>query len=221
MDNSGDSLPTLISIVGVDGCGKTTLSKWLVEELAAQGRRPELVWSRFMNYLSKPMLAATRLTGHNYYEVIDGVRFGYHNFERLPIYRELFALLQSVDVNIAAYLRIYRLRKKADIVICERGPWDTLVDVTADTGMQWLPASLLGGIYTRLVRRDARVLWVSRSADNILGVRKELMHDPKLTKRIDIYKGMADRHGWDVVDNDGSLEHSKKQIRSILGLVAR
>ena len=102
MANPGNTLPTLISIVGVDGSGKTTLASWLSDELSAQGREPVLVWSRFRNYLSKPLLALTRITGHNYYKTIDGVKFGFHDFERLVGYREIFALLQAVDVNIAA-----------------------------------------------------------------------------------------------------------------------
>ena len=106
MADAEQPLPTLISIVGVDGSGKTTLASWLVDELAAQGHRPVLVWSRFRNYLSKPLLALTRLTGHNYYRTVDGVKFGFHDFERLVGYRELFAVLQAIDVNIAAYARI-------------------------------------------------------------------------------------------------------------------
>lgn len=218
MADAGQPLPTLISIVGVDGSGKTTLANWLVDELVAQGRQPVLVWSRFRNYLSKPLLALTRLTGHNYYKTIDGVKFGFHDFERLVGYRELFAVLQAADVNIAAYARIHRRRVRSDIVICERGPWDTLVDVTADTGLPWLPGSPLGSIYSLLMRRDARVLWVSRSPENILNTRVELKHDYKLHAKIDVYQGLSELHQWTVIDNNDTLDAAKLQIASALGL---
>lgn len=216
----GRRLPTLVSIVGVDGSGKTTLANWLAGELAAQGREPVLVWSRFRNYLSKPLLALTRLSGHNYYKTLDGVKFGFHDFERLVGYRELFAVLQAVDVNIAAYARIHRRRARSDIVICERGPWDTLVDVTADTGLSWLPGSPLGSIYSLLMRRDALVLWISRDRDSILRTRPELVHDHKLAPRVAVYAQLAKRHGWHVIDNNGTLDDAKAQIRNALGLVA-
>lgn len=218
MADTATHLPTLISIVGVDGSGKSTLGGWLIEELERRGRRPVLVWSRFRNYLSKPLLALTRLTGHNYYRTIDGVRFGFHDFERLYGYRELFALLQAIDVNIAAYSRIQRRRQAADIVVCERGPWDTLVDVTADTGLAWLPGSRLGAAYGGFMRRDARVLLISRNYRNIVQTRPELVHDGKLELRMGLYEQLACEQGWDVIDNNGSLDSARRGILAALGL---
>lgn len=218
MNNSNSQIPTLISIVGVDGSGKTTLANWLKEELTAQGRQPVLVWSRFRNYLSKPLLALARLSGHNYYKTIDGERFGFHDFSQLAGYRELFALLQAVDVNIAAYWWIHRVRRKSDMLICERGPWDTLVDVTSDTDLAWLPASGLGKAYSFLMQRNARVFWISRTRENILCTRQELVHDHKLAPRMAAYEQLAALHGWDVIDNNGTLEDAQHQIREALRL---
>ncbi len=220
MDELNKHVPSLISIVGVDGSGKTTLANWLMQELASLQLKPEVVWSRFRNYLSKPMLALTRVTGHNYYKTIDGVKFGFHDFEKLYGYRELFAVLQVFDVNIAAYKRIHSLRDKVDVVVCERGPWDTLVDVAADTGLDWLPESRLGRMYGLFLRRDARVIWISRERDNILATRKELEHDHKLLPRMRLYKQLAKIHNWDVIDNNSDLESAKEQIRAVLNLPA-
>lgn len=219
MDKAKQMLPSLISIVGVDGSGKTTLANWLASEAKAQGHNPVLVWSRFRNYLSKPLLAITRLTGHNYYKTIDNINFGFHDFEKLIVYRELFAILQAIDVNIAAYMRISRQRTISNPVICERGPWDTLVDVTTDTGLDWLPTSQLGAVYSLTMRHDAQVLWIKRSRDNILETRPELVNDHKLMPRMEVYEKLAMRHNWHVIENNGSLEAAKEQIRNILNMV--
>jgi len=217
VDNK-QTLPSLICIVGVDGSGKTTLTDWLVDELALNNVKSLQVWSRFRNYLSKPLLAATRLTGHNHYKKIDNVLFGFHDFEKLMGYRELFAVLQSIDVNIGAYFHIHRKKSNADVIICERGPWDTLVDVASDTGMDWLPSSKLGKMYGLMMPKDTKVFWVDRMYDNIITTRKELKNDYKLCKRIELYKHLADIKGWDVIDNNDTLDAAKQQIRILLGI---
>ncbi len=214
-----ERLPSLISIVGVDGSGKTTLTNWLAEELVSRNIKPQLVWSRFRNYLSKPMLAMTRVSGHNRYKTIDGVRFGFHDFDKLVCYREVFALLQAIDVNIGAYKHIHSKRQQADLLICERCPWDTLVDVATDTGLYTLYSSWLGKQYVRSMKGDNTcVIWLSRSLDKILETRAELKHDNKLPARIDGYRELSKLNSWKVIDNNGSLESTKKQILQALNI---
>ena len=204
-------------MMGVDGCGKTTLVNWLAEDLKKSGYNVKIVWSRFNNYLSKPLLALTRLTGHNRRVTIDGTPFGYHDFEKLYGYKQLFALLQAVDVNISAWWRITRVRRGFNgILICERGPWDTLVDVVADTGMHGLPESCLGRWYVRSVAKGAETVLIRRSLDNILSSRPALRHDHKLALRMNEYETLSASFGWKVIDNNGTLDEAKEQLRKVL-----
>lgn len=212
------NIPSLISIVGVDGCGKTTLAGLLEKEFHGCGIEADRIWSRFRNYLSKPLLAFTRLSGHNYYRTIDGIKFGFHDFERLPVYRELFSFLQAVDVNLAAYWYIQRIRSNCDVVICERGPWDTLVDVTSDTGLKWLPQSWLGQKYGYFLDSESIVLYINRSLEKVLATRPELIHDPKIEQRREIYLSLANKYGWIQINNNGSIEQTMDLIRAAVGL---
>lgn len=213
------ALPKILCIVGVDGCGKTTLAQWLSSELFKRDIKSVVVWSRFRNYLSKPLLALTRLTGHNHFRTYSGVRFGIHNFESLKIYRELFALLQAIDVNLGAYWYISRRQKKGNLLICERGPWDTVVDVISDTGLESMSGSLLEYIYTFSLRKNAKILLISRSYDKILANRPELINDHKLSFRIKIYEQLASMHGWSIVDNNATIEAAQEKICIALGLI--
>ena len=104
------------------------------------------------------------------------------------------------------------------VIICERGPWDTLVDVTSDTGMDWLPSSKLGKMYGLMMKKDTSVLWVDRSYENIIATRKELKNDYKLYKRIELYRKLATDNGWSIVENNDTLDAAKQQIRDLLGI---
>jgi thymidylate kinase len=206
-------LPQLISIVGVDGSGKTTLIKAVIDRLEKQSICVEVVWSRFNNYLSKPLLALTRLSGHNRRLMIDGKAFGFHNFERLVGYREVFAMTQAVDVNLAAWRHIRpALRRENDLVVLERGPWDTLVDVMADTGMTGLAKSIVGRWIVRSVVDVASTVLIRRPVAQIMESRSELRHDRKLTIRASHYDWLAQSLQWIVVENDTTIETATEAL---------
>jgi len=84
--------------------------------------------------------------------------------------------------------------------------------------LMWLPESGLGALYPLMLSTDARVLFVARSRERILSTRPELVHDDKLELRIGVYEKLAARNGWTVIDNNGTLEESKGQVRWALGL---
>jgi thymidylate kinase len=209
-------LPELICITGVDGSGKSSLTEWLIEYLTSEGRNVTSTWSRFNNYLSKPLLAVTRLTGHNHKPNIDGVKYGFHDFEGLYIFRELFALLQAIDTNIATYFKITRKKKNVDCLICERSPWDTMVDVIADTGKDEFVYKYLSDLYVSQVKNNSLTLFIDRDYDKIIATRPELQHDYKMEKKISSYREIANKENWCVIDNNSSIENARNQIIDIL-----
>ena len=202
-----------IVLCGIDGCGKTSISTSLQEYLQSEGIGSQILWSRFRNYLSKPLLAATRLSGHNYKFEKDGEVLSHHDFAGLPVYRELFAMLQAADVNIGAYWYLTRPRKKfRGVTIYERCPWDTLIDVVADTGMESLLRPLPSRIYAGQAMACEAVFFIHRDLEAIFESRPALKHDPTIRRRASIYRMMADRLGWVVIDNNGDLEVAKECI---------
>jgi len=207
-----DAGPGVIFITGTDGSGKTHLANVLKASLAGRGYRAEVVWSRFQNFLSKPFLALTRLSGHNYYRIIDGVLFGFHNFQNLGPLRWLFAILQAIDVNIGTYLNITRKKRNVDALICERGPWDTLCDVMVDTGLRISPQSLLGRMFLLQAKKAGAVVLIRRSPANVFATRPELQHDYKLNAKINSYDYLADRENWTVIENNSSLQQTESAL---------
>lgn len=207
----------IIAVTGVDGSGKTTLTNWLKEDLRARGHAPGFVWSRFNNYLSKPFLAATRMTGHNVYRVHEGIRMGFHEFERLPLLlRYLFVGLQAVDANIATLLKIRVPSGHIPVTICERGPWDTLVDVAADTALDGLANPFMLRLFCGQLLRRTDVVLVDRDVDLIESCRPELKFDVKLRQRRLLYRRLAALGGWKVLDNNGDLNDTKKDFSAWL-----
>ncbi len=210
---AANSCPGIIAFVGSDGSGKSTLARTAQEECAACGIPAQVVWSRFNNFLSKPLLALARVTGHSRREVHDGVTFGYHNFRGAVFLRHPFIALQTLDVNLAAAMKARLAGKQAGILIFERSAWDTLADVILDTGCDRLAVNAWGRWMTASVSGRGPVLWVSRSKASILATRPELKHDRLLDEKIALYGRLAAVHGWHRIDNSRSLDEAKADVR--------
>jgi thymidylate kinase len=197
----------LIFLVGCDGCGKSFFANWMHTHLTKNNINSCIVWSRFNNYLSKPLLGVLRVLGHNHYEQYNGIRFGFHDFENLHLLKHIFVFLQTIDVNIATYIKIVRTAREYDSIICERGPFDSLVDVMVDINKE---INYKNFIWT--LSCEYTIIFIDRDYDKIIEKRPELVFDYKLNKKIYWYRKLCSILKWNYVNNNNSIEYTKKQI---------
>ena len=138
---------------------------------------------------------------------------GFHDFERLPrALQYLFVGLQAADVNIATLSKIGIPSRRVPLTICERGPWDTLVDVAADTGLDALVGPFWAKIFCGQVARHTAVVLIDRDTSLIEGMRTELKFDNKLRTRQRLYRKLAAIGQWKVLANNGDLRDTKNEF---------
>jgi len=206
----------MICLVGIDGCGKTTLLNRLSEQIGLQNRPHNYVWSRFRNYFSKPFLGFLRITGHNRKVVINGVRIGLHDFTGSRLVSNIFLCLQRWDMWLDIHYR-YKPRLKQGLILSDRCPLDTLIDLAIDTGME---EKILGDygrkIYDQLPSPSI-IIMVTRGVDDILNDRPDIASDPHHDRRITLYKKMAAELDIPILKNDGSIEEGLDRICQIAG----
>ncbi|WP_027134527.1 glycosyltransferase [Geminicoccus roseus] len=204
-----------VALIGIDGAGKSVLAQRLQARLADAGHRSTHVWSRFRNYLSKPLLALARLTGHNRKLVVGGVKVGVHDFENR--YGRPFVFLQRIDLVLDAWLRV-RPASARGLVVMDRCALDQLVDVAVDTGLDDELIDRLAPRLFALLPQPAKVVLVEREPLLIGRTRPDALMDPKLLRRRAVYRRLAARLGLPVLLNDGSIEAADQQLDRIVGL---
>lgn len=192
----------LIALAGVDGSGKTFLLQRLSARLVAAGIPHRHVWSRFRNYLSKPLLALARLTGHNRKEEKDGVWIGYHDFAGRPWLAWPFLGLQVVDNLLDLWWR-YRRRPDRRLVLADRCLYDTLVDLAVDTGLEEVIFGRLGRWLVSLLPGPALVVVLARPVAEIRESRPDALLDRTFARRRALYQRLAREFGLAVLENDG------------------
>jgi glycosyltransferase involved in cell wall biosynthesis len=193
----------LVALSGVDGGGKTFLLRALQARLDEGGVPHRHVWSRFRNYLSKPLLAAARLTGHNRKEEIGGVRAGYHDFVGRPWLAWPFLCLQVADCVIDAWWR-YRRGGDRRLILADRCIYDTLVDLAVDTGLDRVLFGRLGHWLVNRLPRPHLAVVVNRPVVAIRADRPDVLLDRNFARRRALYRRLAEEFRLPVLENDGT-----------------
>ena len=176
-----------ICISGVDGSGKSTITKALSNLLNEKNISNKIIWIRFKNYLSKILLALTRVTGHNKKISINGKKYGVHNFYSNNILSYIFLIVQFVDhvIFIIFYFHILNLITNK-IIISDRGVPDTVVDWIVDTHK--IKFSLFLGRLLLYLLPNSYYIYLYRDCEEIIRSRPDVLNDDKFYLRIKIYK---------------------------------
>ena len=210
----------MIGLCGVDGAGKTALVNALRARLAQDDITTRHVWSRFRNYLSKPLLALTRLTGHNRKQVRDGVVVGYHEFSGSKLLSLGFIALQTLDNLLDMALR-YRSKMdegRPQLIVGDRCVLDTLVDLAIDTGRDDLLFGKLGQFLRRRLPQPNMLIVIDRDPAAIVAHRPDVLADRDFVKRRALYRRLAHEFGLAVVQNDRPVEAVVDDIIALVSL---
>jgi hypothetical protein len=214
--NPDDFPYKVVFLTGVDGSGKTHFAKSLIEVLREQGIPVVHVWSRFNNFASKPLLAFTKLIGLNYYEHKGGVKAGYHDFEKSALVSKMFFRLQLLDVWIASIMRFWIPVLRNKVVVADRGPFDTLIDVMVDTKNADLGASRIGSLFLKLIPKPYIVLFLCRDPNKVKELRPDVMHDRNFEFRIRLYDTYTQKLAFAHIDNNGSIKQTTDTLLKLI-----
>lgn len=124
-----------VCLIGIDGSGKTTIAKRLVNALADRGFSVEYVWSRYEPWIAKPFIFFARLfllrnmdTNDNY-EQYSQVR---RNLFESRVLSTLYLALVIPDMIIQNMIKIGKHNLLDRSTIADRYVFDTVVDIAWD-----------------------------------------------------------------------------------------
>ncbi len=203
--------PRLIVVSGMDGTGKSTHAKALVEVLRARGFRTLYRRLRFPFVLSVPLLIVARLRGRSYELREGGHVVRVHAFGSSPFLRLLFPLTVFLDLSFATWILVRLPMAMGWTVVCDRFVADSLVDVAASCEMETIPSSLRD-LYESLVPDDAAALLLTASSAILLKRRPELAVDPSFSRRVRLYDELADADDLKPVETKGNHDHVHQNL---------
>jgi dTMP kinase len=207
----------LICLLGIDGSGKTTQAKRLVEGLRAKGISSAYVWCRWQPLLMKPFQMVGRaflrrksITKKDYAKFTESKQALLRDPRRAGIW---FTLLLIDYFLIQVFPRVVLRGLGAKTLVCDRYLHDTVVDQAINFGYgPEETAALLKHPIARIFPRPTRIILIDVDPE-VAFSRKHDIDDPEyLRDRRHRYRALADKIGALVIDGSGTIEEVHKAI---------
>lgn len=122
----------LICFIGIDGSGKTTLSKEVVKSLRKQGLECNYVYARLNPFLSRPIMLVGRLLFLNGRETTSRNYIEYSTIKRslmeyYPILSRIYLQILLVDFYFQIFFKVKIPLKLGKNIVCDRYVYDTVI----------------------------------------------------------------------------------------------
>ena len=208
----------LICFTGIDGTGKTTLSKELVELLNKKGVKCKYVYARLNAYILKPFILVGNsvfLRGRNISENYSE----YSNTKRRAIEKHSF--LSSVYQRILLFDYVLQVFFKVKLplifgknIVCDRYVYDTVItDLSVDMNYS---RDMVISLLNKLLRffPEPDIAFLIDVPEEIAYQRKDDTPSIRYLKdRRDMYLDVGKEYGMITLDGSKSLDELKNLIQ--------
>ena len=181
----------IVYVSGIDGAGKTATATTLEQQLRKLGLPVIRIWFRFPYFTLYPLLFIAHKIGMTKTFRYNNKTFTVHFFERIA---RPYILLFVFDFTLHLIARVLVRTLLPLIIIVERGPIDTLVDLLSDVNAQH--SRLCSTVRRYFINLQKRGITIFTTADlrTIIKRRPESIIDPKFLYRYKLYNLLLKKH---------------------------
>ena len=186
----------LISISGIDGCGKSTVISGLEKVLTDCELRHRTVWLRLGNsdLVQKANNLFKRLLGRGVKRVITEDRSSHQQEHTIgqPLVRLAWSWISFSDLLLRIWFQLgwHRLRRR--VVILDRYWLDSLVDYVIRTGRDNFPSTLTARLLKNVIRTPELAFYLRITPEESLRRKQEEFSLEQLRRRYDVIESIVD-----------------------------
>jgi len=206
----------LICFIGIDGTGKTTLARKLVEVMNEQGIGTKYVWSGLQPGLLRPFIWIGRTffippgdpLARTYISYSTTIR----KVTRNPIVRTMyeFVLLLDYARQLLWTIRIPMMRGKS--IVSDRYGYDILIDLCVVLGYSDRKMDRTLKAFEHLLPKPSLTFVIDAPEEIALKRKDDIPSISHLSERRQIYLGTAKQYGFVMLDGAATLPELQAKI---------
>ncbi|MGD9131071.1 MAG: hypothetical protein PVH73_05805 [Candidatus Bathyarchaeota archaeon] len=207
----------LVCIIGVDGTGKTSHTKLLVDRLTNEGLAVKYLWAGFFHFFSLPLLAYARIMGFTEVEKVTEERFVRHyQFYESRFLSKFYPISLFIDTLISTFLRVNLQLLLGKVVICDRFIYDTFVHLMMTLRNPALMHGKIARLYFRLMPKNNIVIVLRTKQLIAMHRREDLIEEKYWNYKAKLYEMIAQELNLLMIDTDGSINSVHRKLYTTL-----
>lgn len=207
----------LICFAGIDGSGKTTQARSLVNYLKGNGVKCQYVWNVYEPWLLKPFFAVGKMLffrGKTMYQDYGRYSLTKRRIFRNPVISVIHHYLHLSEYLIRAFIKFRLLKLLNRNIVCDRYVYDMAVGLAAETGYSY---EKMMGILTKLLHflPKPNLVFLLDLPEEIAYQRKDDIPAVNyLNLRRQLYLRLANHNEMVILDGCGKLSELETVIQN-------
>jgi thymidylate kinase len=207
----------LISLSGIDGCGKSSIALALRDYFGSRdGIDCKIVWCKFGNSpLNNPQIIrfVKRFLSKNEKSsrVSEERQTNNSTMQVRRIYRNILLLNHSVEI----FLNIHIPLTLGKTVICDRYIFDSMVDLQQEIGCTRSRAEKV--FSSNLIPKPNYKFLLDLPAESAFQRKKDTESEDYLIERRRMYLEIAQSHDLHIIDSNQTFERVLQQVLELIG----
>lgn len=209
----------LICFIGMDGSGKTTLAKLVVDELKKNKIKCNYVYGRYKPILSKPILELGRalfLRGKDVRMYSDYSKTKKEVARKHKILALIYRNILFLDYYIQLFIKIIIPKKFGRVIVCDRYVYDTVINDIPMQGDGFNEVKRLIETCFRVAPKPDLVFLIDVPEEIAFQRKSDTPSIEYLRERRRMYLDIGEEYGIVILDGSKKLDELRREIGGMI-----